>query len=613
MAIYTRKIKTQRGIGLIEVLIAAVVVAVGLMSLGSLQGGLMTSSGESKARAEAIKLAEAKLEEYRNNIIKSSFDVDLAAGNANDSVNGTNATFARSWGITDATDPTNPRRKNISVKVTWGAAGPDETVNMVSEIVWADPGKATDYATGGNGLSANAPSPNNNSSETPNKQFEPGTGTDLGDGSGLRKHVVDDYIYLLDSSGKALIKFKGGIQLTIKGTVYHGVVGNGAPPTISLTPTASYPVTFSDLAYCVFPVPNTTADYICYFGGACTDGGAGCPSGTHAYEAVNGGWYGKVGLIETASANFQNKKVCFAEDIAGTGINTLASTAREYVTRRLNANNNAVASEGINQSYACQNFLVVDKKGSGYPCDLFSNYTVSTGPTTKLAIPSSSIQRVLTAGQNVVLAEDTSSCGNTNKYVITGSITGSYADQVKVLVGHNSCLTSFSNGTWSYYCTIETVQTSLTVTAYGGSVTPASQTFATLSPTMTGATLVTAGGSSPPSISPPSSPPSGDGSLATPSPAWSSTSDPKALTWSAINGSTGYKIYTCTTTNNNSLTSCNPGLTTPTATSAVNSYAPAPANKATICVQVVATDGTVDSAASGVNCIHVKNSTYTYQ
>lgn len=600
MASYTNKIKTQRGIGLIEVLIAAVIVSVGLLALGSLQGGLMSSSGESKARSEAIKLAEEKLEEYRNNIIQGNYDAIVTSA-ANESIAGSNVEFTRSWVVTDDTAP---NRKNISVKVTWGAAGADETVNMVSELVWADPGLSTDYATGGNGLAGKASSPNNQSSEKTSKQFPAGTGTALNDGSGLSTHMEGDSLYLLDSTGKALIKFNGGIQLTIKGTVYLGTVDNGSNPTIA--PTAAYPVTFSDLAYCKFPLPNTTADYICYFGGSCTKGGAGCLSGDHTYSAVNGGWYGKVGLIETAYDNFQNKKVCFAEDIAGTGMNTLVSTAREYVTRRLDASNNAVASEGINQSFACQNFLIVNKKGSSYPCDFFSNYTVSNSPTKKLAVPSSSIKRVLTPlQQNVVLAEDTSSCGNTSSYTITGSITGDDASQVEVLVGHNACLTSFvSTGLWSYKCTIETVETSLVVTAEGGGVTPATQTFASLSPTMTGATLVTSGSSGVPPVvvvNP-----------SIPNPSWSTSTDPKALTWTAVANATGYKIYTCTTTNNNDFTSCIPAVT-PTATITVNSYAPSPGNKDTICVQIVATDGEVDSAASGVNCIHVKNSIYTYQ
>lgn len=611
-----RNVKNQFGVGLIEVLIAAIVVAVGILALASLQGGLIRGSGENKARAVAVKLAEAKLEELRNNVNKDNFDILLAPTDNNGHTDnptpaGSHETFTRKWFISDLSSP---GRKEVKVQVKWGNATSNETVNMVSQIVWAAPGKATDYATDGNGLSARAPSPNNNSSETPSETFEPGTGTALNDGSGLRTHTADGYLYLLDSTGKALIKFKGGIQLTIKGTVYHGVVGSGNNPSITLTPTADYPVTFSDLAYCVFPVPGTTANYICYFGGACTSGGSGCPQdyATQNYGAVLGGWYGKVGLIETSNANFQNKKVCFAEDIAGTGINTLASTAREYVTRRLDSNNNPVGSEGINQSFACQNFLVVDKKGSSFPCSSFANYTISTG--NKLAIPSVSIQRVLTDGAvNAVLAENTSSCGNTTKYVVTGTITGTNASHVEVMVNNNACLTAASTGSWIYSCMIETTATNLVITAAGGQASPATTTCTSLSPTMTGPTLVTSGGSSGATTCTASGttpPPDGD---SVPVPTWSTTGTPKSLTWGAITGATTYKVYTCNNTNNNSLTSCTnfgSSIDNPQ-----NSYSAVPAKKQTICVKVAAVVGDVEGSASSVSCIYRinnNNNEYSY-
>jgi Tfp pilus assembly protein PilV len=96
-----------------------------------------------------------------------------------------------------------------------------------------------------------------------------------------------------------------------------------------------------------------------------------------------------------------------------------------------------------------------------------------------------------------------------------------------------------------------------------------------------------------------------------PAPSWTGTLDPKYLTWSAITGATGYKVYTCTTTGNNNLTACLPS-STPTTTVSTTTYAPAPANKNTICVNIRATTGSTDSAVSGTFCIHVQGSTYSY-
>ena len=106
MAIYTNKLKARHvhGFLLIEVLITTVVVAIGLLSLASLQGGFMSSSGESKARTEAVMLAEAKLEELRNNIIKGNYDA-VTSSTATETITGTNATFSRRWIVSSLTAP----------------------------------------------------------------------------------------------------------------------------------------------------------------------------------------------------------------------------------------------------------------------------------------------------------------------------------------------------------------------------------------------------------------------------------------------------------------------------------------------------------------------------
>ena len=58
----------QKGIGLIEVLIATVVIAIGLLAVAAFQTNLISGSGENKTRAQAMVLAEQKMEELRNNI-----------------------------------------------------------------------------------------------------------------------------------------------------------------------------------------------------------------------------------------------------------------------------------------------------------------------------------------------------------------------------------------------------------------------------------------------------------------------------------------------------------------------------------------------------------------
>ena len=151
----------QHGIGLIEVLVATVVIAVGLLATGSLQGKFMASSGQSKTAIQATKLAEAKIEELRNTTTLADFTA-LASGN--DSPVGSNATFTRTWTVTDLTSPT---RKKIAVTVTWPPASASETVYVTSQAGWLNPGNSNLYASGaagGAGVAAKAPDPNQNSS-----------------------------------------------------------------------------------------------------------------------------------------------------------------------------------------------------------------------------------------------------------------------------------------------------------------------------------------------------------------------------------------------------------------------------------------------------------------
>lgn len=174
-------IKTQKGIGLIEVLIATVVVAVGLLAVASLQGGLMSSSGESKTRSEARVLAERKIEELRNNISSTGYNAIPGSASPGTTVidpgnpiAGTNASFTRSWTITNV-EPflaTAPKRKKISVRVGWDGNGDgdvtdaDEIVNIVTEMAWIDPANAALYAAENSGSgSGAAPSPRQNASE----------------------------------------------------------------------------------------------------------------------------------------------------------------------------------------------------------------------------------------------------------------------------------------------------------------------------------------------------------------------------------------------------------------------------------------------------------------
>jgi len=455
----------HQGIGLIEVLVALVVVSLGLLALASLQGELMSSSGQSKAQSEAVAIAEQKIEALRNNIQESDYN-SIGSSLADETINGTNEVFTLSWTTVPNTEP---GRKTITANVTWE----NGAVALSTDISWMDPEKSIDYAEESSGTNALSPSPNNESSFETDLRVDELTNppVSLGDGSNLSTIEENGDIYLIDpATGYALIRFTGGIMHTIKGTVYvEGEESN------------VYPVAFSDLGYCIFPVEGTTSDYICYFGGDCSQGGdSGQCSGS--YADINGGWYGKIGLHETSSDNFQNKKVCFGEDVYGTGSETVTTTARSYSTVRVDGANNAIDSEGINASFSCHNFLVVNKSGNSYPC-------ASIADAYSINIASSSIERVLgyqsgVEELNIALVERGTLCGTLASYTVTGNITGDSAEDVIILFGKNSCPISVTAGVYTYSCTISTSTGVPDLMAYNGGVLPS---------IVTGADLATAG------------------------------------------------------------------------------------------------------------------------
>ncbi|MGR9012104.1 MAG: hypothetical protein ACU83U_00520 [Gammaproteobacteria bacterium] len=480
---YLNRYGKQKGVGLVEVLITAVVVAVGLLAVASLQGNFMSSSGSSKTSAQAVKLAEAKIEEFRNNSALTGFS---AITSGTDSITGSNATFTRTWTMSNLTNvdgTTDPTRKRIAVNVTWPPATANESVNIVSQIAWLNPGNSTYYANGasGVGVMASAPDPNQNSSTqgaAPGQpsSYAPGTGTNLGDGSNLSTHTDGEgNIVLLNAGGTVLNTFFGGKINTFKGTVY--TANDFTNLIVAVSETSGICVyTSSATSFGSGSSSGQRRNYICYTGGNCLNsaGVNGCPAAPTATElaAQNsvgpGGWYGNIGFLGLGVSGGTQEKVCFVPDISG-------FSARGYSAVRTSAG--VVSSEGINRSFACHDFLVVNQNGTKSDCaTVISAFGMSPEPQ--------KITRVLTgdstAAPNTVLAEDTSACSITPSHsvAVTLTVTGGYTLTSGVLsvtpsVGSGSCTTGSSPYT-SYTCTVpNAVSGSL---SFGGSTSTGSCT-----------------------------------------------------------------------------------------------------------------------------------------
>ncbi|MBY6188052.1 hypothetical protein KUV89_15650 [Marinobacter hydrocarbonoclasticus] len=167
----------QKGIGLIEVMLAILVVSLSVVALSRLQSSLLRSGGETSMREVALKLAQAKLDDLRSFTAaadEGGFDYEDILTNAGGRLTSADAlmmpsgttsfdgqSFSLRWTVTDlylvggaytATDPGGAEvaQKRVNIGVGWSVAdGINKTVSLEGHIApiatdtgIADPGGA---------------------------------------------------------------------------------------------------------------------------------------------------------------------------------------------------------------------------------------------------------------------------------------------------------------------------------------------------------------------------------------------------------------------------------------------------------------------------------------
>lgn len=137
-----------KGFTLIEALIALVILATGLLALAKMQGDVLEGSGQTKARSEALKYAQQKIEELRAFADETAY---ANMDNGADAPAGTNAVFSRSWTVTPAASL---NYKTMTVDVAWTDKDGNQSVQLNSFIAKTNPAKSgglliTDGAGGG--------------------------------------------------------------------------------------------------------------------------------------------------------------------------------------------------------------------------------------------------------------------------------------------------------------------------------------------------------------------------------------------------------------------------------------------------------------------------------
>lgn len=133
-----RSRKRESGISLIEALIGLVIISLGILAIARLFGDLVFSTGETKARAEAMQLAEQRIEMFRGELERDAFSTLSDIGNS-ESVTGTNARFTI-FPTVGWDDPDERNLLEIRVVVSWeDREEVTQEVTVSSSVAWIDP------------------------------------------------------------------------------------------------------------------------------------------------------------------------------------------------------------------------------------------------------------------------------------------------------------------------------------------------------------------------------------------------------------------------------------------------------------------------------------------
>ncbi len=133
----TARGKRQRGVSLVEALVAMAVMAVGLLGVVGMQATLRTNADVSRQRSEAVRLAQAEIERLRGFMLldgaaSGELDfADIASTTTPDvftpgSTFVANAIFRRSVTVT-AVPSNGPQMKTVKVEVKWWDRRADST------------------------------------------------------------------------------------------------------------------------------------------------------------------------------------------------------------------------------------------------------------------------------------------------------------------------------------------------------------------------------------------------------------------------------------------------------------------------------------------------------
>jgi type IV pilus modification protein PilV len=145
----------QRGVSLIEALVAMAVMSIGMLGLVGLQTSLRSTSDVAKQRSEAVRLAQERVEEarafvYLDTTANVADYTDMTEGTVDETLVRTNATYLRQRTVT--TLPSPRKGKTVQVNVSWtDRTGQTQSVQLSTVVAGIAPELAATLVVPGDG------------------------------------------------------------------------------------------------------------------------------------------------------------------------------------------------------------------------------------------------------------------------------------------------------------------------------------------------------------------------------------------------------------------------------------------------------------------------------
>ncbi len=298
----------SRGFVLLEALVAALIFALGVLALTRFHGQLIHSGGLSKARNEAVLLAQQQVETFRNAMKEADYQALNDTGGVfttANSVVGDHSVYLRSWMITDLTAPA---RKAVTVRVQW--TDPREgaqTHELASVLVWRSPAQGL-LAAMPAGESIPLPGQGARFGNSDYGDSPPDDRTDNGDGTSRHENDAGEIELIENVSGKVKLVIAPEHELVvIGGSVYVQSPQNAEHFAVAAT----------GISHCVRGSPEAVQrggrrfeafEYTCY---------------------VASGWYGTVSVLDVSrtGALHATSSVCLGDPYA---LTVTAGRSRDY-------------------------------------------------------------------------------------------------------------------------------------------------------------------------------------------------------------------------------------------------------------------------------------------